>query len=126
MDIQKIVSSRALKITKNLEITKREQAELQKAEMTELVTEGRDRALRLLHMKFDDLERNKKELKNLKITDLAKVVGTLFDKGQIAKGEATQNIAVLSKNISKDMDPEKALQVVFEMQEQQFEQNMKK
>ena len=115
-EVETRVKSRSLQATKSQAIKKQETAELQKIDTTSLIVKGTDRSLVLLHKKLDELEKGG-ALKNIKITDLVKVVTALFDKGQIARGEATQNIAILSKNISKDMSSEDALEEVLNSRE---------
>ncbi len=115
-EIQAIVSARALQITKDHALTVREKKELSNAEIPELVTEARDTAYRLINAKLDIIESSKTELKNAKLSDLVKAGDILFNKGQIVRGEATQNIAILSK-VDKNMSAEDALTAIVQMQE---------
>lgn len=81
-----------------------------------LVIGGRNKALMLLHKKMDQISKNKKALEDLSLSQLATTVGILFDKAQIMKGEATENIAVMAK-IDQNMTPEQSLDMLLKMRE---------
>lgn len=81
----------------------------------------RDDALRLLRKKMRLINEDEKELKKLNLATLTTTVGILFDKAQLAKGEATQNIAIHSK-ISKDMTPEERIKAIYEIREKVAEE----
>jgi hypothetical protein len=82
-----------------------------------LVIGGRNKALMLLHKKLDRISANKKSIDDLSLSQLATTVGILFDKAQIMKGEATENIAVMAK-IDQNMTPEQSLDMLLKMREQ--------
>lgn len=114
--VEKCVKARTIGPSKIKALKKREKDEMDKVTTSELITKGTDRSLVLLHRKFDELERHG-GLKNVKITDLVKVVTAMFDKAQITRGEATQNIAILSRHITKDLDVELALEQIITSRE---------
>lgn len=78
---------------------------------------SRNKVFKILHEKLNRIEKSKKAIDDIGLGELAKVAGILFDKGQIIQGQSTENIAVLSKNINKDMKPEEALDMVLGMRE---------
>lgn len=82
-----------------------------------VVLGGRNKAAMLLHKKMDYLSTNKKALNDTSISQLATVFGIFFDKSQVLQGQATENIAVMSKNISDDMTPEEMLEATLKMRE---------
>lgn len=81
-----------------------------------LVLGGRNKALMLLHKKMDMISKSKKAMEDLSLSQLATTVGILFDKAQIMKGEATENIAVMAK-IDQNMTPEQSLDMLLKMRE---------
>lgn len=81
-----------------------------------LVIGGRNKALMLLHKKLDQISKSKKAIDDLSLSQLATTVGILFDKAQIMKGEATENIAVMAK-IDQNMTPEQSLDMLLRMRE---------
>jgi hypothetical protein len=85
----------------------------------QLVLGGRNKAAILLHKKFDLLNKNKQALKDTSLSQLGTVFGILFDKSQIIQGEATEHVAVMSKNI-KDMNPEESLDAILRMREEEI------
>lgn len=70
-------------------------ADLEKKDIKELTLSNRDKVARLLRRKLDSL--GNKEIKEMKLSEFVNIYGMLFDKGQILQGQATENIAVLSK-----------------------------
>lgn len=66
----------------------------------------------LLNRKLDMLLKKKKELKNVSITALAQVYGITFDKRQIAKGEATEHIALRAK-VDVNVSTEEKLRILL-------------
>jgi hypothetical protein len=82
-----------------------------------VVLTGRAKAARLLDEKMNMLAASKKKLDKENIVSLAKVFGIYFDKSQIIQGEATEHIAVLSKNINDDMSAEDAMSALLKFRE---------
>lgn len=120
-EVEARVKERTIGPSKAKALKKQEKSEMQKVNTTELLLRGTDRSLMLLHKKLDELEKGK-GIKEIKITDLVKVVSALFDKGQIARGEATQNIAVLSRSVPADMSTDEALAEVLRARDNIAEQ----
>ena len=77
-----------------------------------LVLRGKKAAWLLLNKKLNMLARSPKELGKTNLAALANVAGIAFDKGQIVKGEATENIAIRAK-IDQNIDPLDALSEVM-------------
>lgn len=87
-----------------------------------LVTSIRDKTFRLIDKKLDRLSNSKKRLDSLSFKDLGIIAGIAFDKTQILKGEATENIAVLAK-ISPTMTADEAIQMALRVRESHVETN---
>jgi len=85
--------------------------------ITEVTLTTRNKVGELIHKKLDYLTHNKKALEKVNLVQLTTAFGTLFDKARILQGEATENIAVKAK-ITKDMDPDEALDQLLNMREQ--------
>lgn len=85
---------------------------------------GRNKAAMLLHKKMDRMGRNKKLLDAVSLTQLATTFGILFDKSQILRGEATENIASMSK-ITIDMSPTDTLDALLKNRESRAEIGVK-
>lgn len=83
----------------------------------ELAQDGRNKAIRLLHKKMDRIDNSRKRLDNVSAGELAKVYGILFDKSQIIKGEATEHVKVLSKNIDDSLTADERLDYVLKLRE---------
>ena len=110
-----VVSSR--KVAERTNVTLREQNDsVQNTDLKELVTSARDKSMRLIHKKLDQISSNKKALDSVNLVQLTTAFGTIFDKAQIISGEATENIAVLSK-IKSDMTPEESMNMILKMRE---------
>jgi hypothetical protein len=86
-----------------------------------LVIGGANKAVMLLHEKMNRLGRNKKLLDSVSISQLATTFGILFDKQQILRGEATENIAVMA-HVKNDMTAEESLDALLRMREIQQEE----
>lgn len=84
---------------------------------SELAQDGRNKAIRLLHKKMDRIDKSRKKLDNVSAGELAKVYGILFDKSQIIKGEATEHVKVLSKNIDDSLTADERLDYVLKLRE---------
>lgn len=97
--------------------TLREQEEARSLDITKQITETRDLAAKLVRKKLEYLESHPKALKEEKLKDLAWVTGILFDKGQIASGNATEHIAVLSK-IDSNLSPQETMNAIINLREQ--------
>src|SRR5690606_26258617 len=91
---------------------------LDPADTKRLITGGKNKALMALHRKFDYMMQSKKALNDVSLSQLAQTFGILFDKDQILKGEATENIAVMAQ-VDKDMKPEDALAALGRFREAQ-------
>ena len=89
----------------------------EKIDFKDLAIKGRNKALKLAHAKMDRISSSKKKLDAVSVGELAKVYGIFFDKAQIIRGEATEHVAVLSRNIKDGMTPEEALNMVLKMRE---------
>ena len=83
----------------------------------ELLTSNRDLANKLVHKKLVALDSSKKALRNESVVSLGKIFGILFDKSQIIRGQATEQILHLSK-ININMSPDDALSAILRMREQ--------
>lgn len=117
--VRGIVASRHTSIAGKPQVTLRETIEAKEAEdndVTALVLSGRTKAFKLLHKKLDSVGRNKKALETVSLPQLATVAAILFDKGQIAQGMATENVAVMAK-IDSNLTPEEALASVLRFRE---------
>ncbi len=86
-----------------------------------VVIGGRNKAAMLLHKKMDRLARSNKLIDAVSITQLATTFAIMFDKSQILRGEATENIAVHAK-IAEDMTPEETLNQLLKFREAQNEE----
>ncbi len=76
----------------------------------------------LIDRKLDMVSKSRKKLDSISFKELGVIGGISFDKSQILKGEATQNIAVMAK-IDKNITPEDALHMVTKMREINTEKN---
>lgn len=97
-----------------------------KKTFSELANEGRNKAIRILHKKLDRIDASRKKLDNVSAGELAKVYGILFDKSQIIRGEATEHVKVLSKNINDEMTPQERIDYVLKLREINNESKEKK
>lgn len=84
--------------------------------ISDLVLDNRNLAMRLLSKKMDRLDTSRKRLDAVAVGELAKVAGIMFDKGQIIQGQATENVAVLSK-IDNNLSPEDAMNTLLKFRE---------
>lgn len=67
----------------------------------ELVVGAKGKIWVLLHKKLDQMGKSRRDFNKESLMSLAKVAGIVFDKAQIASGEATEHIAIRAK-----IDPE--------------------
>lgn len=105
-------------ITKRSDMPLRERNELiNPDDIKGLMLGARNKAAKIIHTKLNRMEKSKKAIDDIGLGELAKVVGILFDKGQIIQGQSTENIAVMSKNIDANLSPEEALDNVLKMRE---------
>lgn len=111
--IQGIVTSR--QILKRPE-TVREKLEVEALDITKVTLNARNLTAKLLMDKLQWLDEHPRALQEESIVNLTKVFTSLFDKGQIVQGAATEHIAVLSQIDSK-MDPDEALKAIMQMRE---------
>ncbi len=91
--------------------------EKDKASFPELALSGRNKALSLVHAKLDRMSKSKKSLDGVAIGQLATVYGILFDKAQIIRGEVTERVMILSKNVNINMNPQEAIDMAIKMRE---------
>lgn len=87
-------------------------------DLKEQALDTRDMAAELLRLRMAGLLRNKKALAEVPLGTLAQVYGITFDKAQIAKGESTENIAVLAKNVDENMSAEDAINLILAQREE--------
>ncbi len=100
------------------ETTLREKMEIiNPSDIKGLITGARNKASKIMFEKLGRIEKSKKAIDDIGLGELAKVVGILFDKGQIIQGQSTENIAVMSKNIDQNLTPEESLAMVLRMRE---------
>lgn len=92
------------------------------SDIKSLTVGSRNKAMKIMHEKLSRMEKSKKAIDDIGLGELAKVAGILFDKGQIIQGQSTENIAVLSKNIDKNLNPDEALDMVLRMRETDMEE----
>lgn len=90
--------------------------EVEQVNEKQLVVGAGKKAWILLNKKLDYLEKNKKAFEEESIMNLAKIAGIAFDKSQIVRGEATENIMVRAK-INKDITPEEAVAQLLQFRE---------
>ena len=109
--------------TQELEFTPTDM--LDPTDSKQVVVGGRNKAAMLLHKKFDMINKNPKMLKETSLSQLGTVFGILFDKSQIIQGQATENIAVMSK-ISDDMSPEDTLNAILKDRENEIIEKLEK
>ena len=81
-----------------------------------VVIAGRNKAAMLLHRKMDHLNKDKKALEAVSLTQITTTFGIMFDKAQIIQGQATENIAVMGK-IDNTLSPEASLDMILKMRE---------
>lgn len=89
------VAMRSISGRRKDELTGKIKMDVANATIKELTLDNRDKIARLLSKKLDMI--SVKDLKAMKLSDFTNPYGMLFDKGQILQGQATENIAVLSK-----------------------------
>ena len=111
--IQGIVTSR--QIMKKPE-TIREAKEIEAMDISKVVLTTRNLTAKLIQDKLEYLDEHPRALQEESLANLVKVFTSLFDKGQIIQGAATEHIAVLS-NIDSRMNPEDAMKAIMQMRE---------
>ena len=89
---------------------------LKKKEFNELIFSASSKAMLAVHKKLNEILQDDAQLSKTSLTQLTTAAGILFDKRQISKGEATQNIAIKAK-IDKDLTPEAKLDLILKMRE---------
>ena len=95
---------------------------IDKDDIKSLVTSIRDKTFGLIDKKIDMVSKSRKKLDALSFKDLGIIAGIAFDKTQILKGQATENIAVMAK-IDKNMSPDDALAMVSKLREKNSQDN---
>lgn len=86
-------------------------------DIKDLATSIRDKSFKLIDRKLDRLSNSKKRLDAISFKELGVIAGISFDKTQILKGEATENIAVLGK-IEGNLTPQEMIKAVLEHREE--------
>lgn len=118
-EVDEILKSRKVETKKSVQTTDKLKESLAKAEFPDLVTgvqTTRDDILMLMRKKLNQLYNDEKELSKLNLATLTTSFGILFDKSQVAKGEATEHIAIHAK-IDREMSPEERIKAVAEIRE---------
>ncbi len=87
-----------------------------------LVTGIRDKTFKLIDKKLDRVSNSKKRLDAISFKDLGIIAGISFDKSQILRGEATENIAVMAQ-IDGNISAAEALALALKMRETSIDQN---
>lgn len=106
--------------------TLRETKELEENKtFSQLAEDGRNKIIKIIHKKLDMIDKSRKKLDNVSAGELAKVYSILFDKSQIIRGEATEHVKVLSKNIDDNLTPEERLDYVLKLREKNNEDKEK-
>jgi len=100
---------------------KRESDEFSKLQEKDLVLSVKQKAWYALDLKLSKLLKNKKALDAASLSSLGTIAGISFDKGQIAKGEATEHIALKAK-IDPNMTPAEAIAFMLNMRENQLKE----
>lgn len=77
----------------------------------------RDKSFGLIDKKLDRVSKSRKQLDATSFKDLGVIAGISFDKGQILRGEATENIAIQAK-IDKNISPDDALDMMMKIREE--------
>ena len=103
----------------------RQVIDVSKLDTKEVLATLQGKSMNLLNKKLDAIGKSRKKLDAVSLSQLGTITGILFDKNQIIKGEATQNIAVHAK-IEKDMSPEALMELVQKERESNFVQNTQK
>ena len=93
------------------------EAMLADLDVKSLVEGASKKSLMLLHRKMDMLGDSKKKLQETSVSALAQVVGIMFDKRQITKGEATEHIEMRAKVDVENKTPEQNLDFLLRMRE---------
>ena len=88
----------------------------------EVVIGGANKAAMLLHKKMDRMNKSKKLLDAVSLSQLSTTFGILFDKSRIVQGEATEHIAYMGR-IKSDMTPEETLDALIGMRENTVNEN---
>lgn len=82
----------------------------------ELVLDNRAKASQLLSLRIDDALSSKKKREKVSLGEAAKVMGILFDKGQLLEGKATEHVSVLGK-VDTNLNPAEAMDLIIKMRE---------
>jgi hypothetical protein len=95
---------------------------LNEMDIKELVSGVRDKAFRLIHMKLDKAMKSKKERDKINLGYLNTIAGTAFDKTQVLRGEATENIMHLGL-IEGEITPKRLQELSRQVLERQNNRN---
>lgn len=95
-----------------------------KKENSNIIQNVRDNAWELINRKINMIGKSRKMLRETTLQQLGTIAGIAFDKVQIMKGEATENIAVRAK-IDKNLNPDDLLKLVLKQREDVNESNNK-
>ena len=120
--VQKALDSRNLRLQRGEIMIKPNQTpEVPKDDLTTLdtkalVTRAKKSSWVLLNKKLDMIDKSPKALKMVQVGTLAQVAGIVFDKGQIAKGEATEHVLLRAK-IDDSLTNEQKLELILSQRE---------
>lgn len=120
-EVAKALASRTIHAANNrqssmVSLREKHEAEANK-DMKDLVLEGSKKALQILTRKMERIGRSNASIDDTNLATLASTFGILFDKAQIVKGQATENVAILAKIDTSKLSPEEALSTVLKMRE---------
>lgn len=104
-------------VTRVSEVTLRDkETELENMDYKDLVERGAKKSLVLLNKKLDAIGKTNKGIKDMQLGTMGTIVGIMFDKSRISKGEATEHI-MLKARISEDLTPAQKLELILKMRE---------
>ncbi len=89
-------------------------------ESTNLITSLKDKVIKLAHAKVDRIMSSKKNIDEANMSTIFTSLGIIFDKSQIATGQATENIAMIAK-VNDKLTAEEAMKIVLQNREQNQE-----
>lgn len=107
---------------KALGLSKQELRKMRSEEMIALTHKSRNLALATLEAKLNNILEDPEQFKKVDIQKLATVFGILFDKSQLAAGQATEHIAVKA-SVDINMNSDQAISELNRMREKFSEEN---
>ena len=120
--VQKALDNRNLRLQRGEIMIKSNQTpevpkeDLNLLDTKELVARAKKGSWVLLNKKLDMIDKSPKALKLVQIGSLAQVAGIVFDKGQIAQGEATEHVLLRAK-IDDSLTNEQKLELILSQRE---------